>query len=81
MTENYSALPMIENLLLRIDVEPDVIFGSSFPRDQDFTQVSFPQTTYQFIYFTIFFVQIFCQYLTTDKHNNLSEYSEFLNIG
>jgi len=49
MTENYSALPMIENLLLRIDVEPDVIFGSSFPRDQDFTQVSLKQLISLFI--------------------------------
>lgn len=39
MTENYSALPMIESLLLENGVEPDVIFGSSFPRDQEFTQV------------------------------------------
>ena len=39
MTENYSALPMIESLLLQSGVEPDVIFGSSFPRDQEFTQV------------------------------------------
>uniref|UniRef100_A0A7M5X461 AAA+ ATPase domain-containing protein n=1 Tax=Clytia hemisphaerica TaxID=252671 RepID=A0A7M5X461_9CNID len=39
MTENYSALPMVEAMLQQNGVEPDVIFGSSFPRDQEFTQV------------------------------------------
>ncbi|CAH3163087.1 unnamed protein product, partial [Porites evermanni] len=39
MTENFAALPRIKQLLLELDKEePYVIFGSSFPKDQLFTQ-------------------------------------------
>ncbi|XP_066922902.1 E3 ubiquitin-protein ligase rnf213-alpha-like [Clytia hemisphaerica] len=37
MTEKYSALPIIEGMSL--DENLTVIFGSSFPKDQEFTQV------------------------------------------
>uniref|UniRef100_A0A7M5U071 RZ-type domain-containing protein n=1 Tax=Clytia hemisphaerica TaxID=252671 RepID=A0A7M5U071_9CNID len=37
MTEKYSALPIIEGMSL--DENMTVIFGSSFPKDQEFTQV------------------------------------------
>lgn len=40
LTENFAALPRVKQLLLEEDVEePYVIFGSSFPKDQLFTQV------------------------------------------
>ena len=39
MTENFAALPRIKQLLLELEKEePYVIFGSSFPKDQLFTQ-------------------------------------------
>ena len=39
ITENFAALPRIKQLLLELDEdEPYVIFGSSFPKDQLFTQ-------------------------------------------
>ena len=39
MTENFAALSRIKQLLLELDKEePYVIFGSSFPKDQLFTQ-------------------------------------------
>ena len=39
MTEKYSALPIIEGMSL--DENMTVIFGSSFPKDQEFTQVRY----------------------------------------
>ena len=45
LTENYAALPIVWKELLRSDDEtrlgdePVVIFGSSFPKDQEYTQV------------------------------------------
>ena len=40
LTENFAALPVVKQLLHEIDSEePYVIFGSSFPNDQLFTQV------------------------------------------
>jgi len=38
MTEKYSALPIIE-VILEKEENMNVIFGSSFPKDQEFTQV------------------------------------------
>ena len=38
MTEKYSALPIVEGLLQE-ERNMTVIFGSSFPKDQEFTQV------------------------------------------
>ena len=40
LTENFAALPRVKQLLIEQDSEePYVIFGSSFPKDQLFTQV------------------------------------------
>ncbi|XP_053385748.1 E3 ubiquitin-protein ligase RNF213-like [Mercenaria mercenaria] len=40
LTENYSALPMFEQQFLsKASIKPFVIFGSSFRRDQEYTQV------------------------------------------
>lgn len=39
MTEKYSALPIIEGMSLQEKQNMSVIFGSSFPKDQEFTQV------------------------------------------
>ena len=41
MTEKYSALPIIEGMSLEEKNNMSVIFGSSFPKDQEFTQVLF----------------------------------------
>ena len=40
LTENYAALPIIQQLLLKTSDGAVVIFGSSFPNDQEYTQVS-----------------------------------------
>ena len=39
LTENYAALSIVLQELHKKDEEPIVIFGSSFPKDQEFTQV------------------------------------------
>ncbi|XP_065675221.1 E3 ubiquitin-protein ligase rnf213-alpha-like isoform X3 [Hydra vulgaris] len=39
MTDNYAALPIIEQQYLKRNQKSCVIFGSSFPKDQHFTQV------------------------------------------
>ena len=39
LTENYAALPIMQQLLLRTADDAVVIFGSSFPNDQEYTQV------------------------------------------
>ena len=39
LTENYAALPIMQQLLLRTADNAVVIFGSSFPNDQEYTQV------------------------------------------
>ena len=39
LTENYAALPIVLQELHEKKEEPIVIFGSSFPKDQEFTQV------------------------------------------
>ena len=41
MSEKYSALPIIEGISLQMTKDTRVIFGSSFPKDQEFTQVNF----------------------------------------
>ena len=41
MTEKYSALSIIEGILQEQQSDVRVIFGSSFPKDQEFTQVRF----------------------------------------
>ncbi|XP_065678762.1 E3 ubiquitin-protein ligase rnf213-alpha isoform X2 [Hydra vulgaris] len=39
MTEDFSALPIIDNLYEKEKFKSCIIFGSSFPKDQQFTQV------------------------------------------
>ena len=39
LTENYAALPILQQQLLR-QQDAITIFGSSFPYDQEYTQVS-----------------------------------------
>ncbi|XP_068694646.1 E3 ubiquitin-protein ligase rnf213-alpha-like isoform X2 [Montipora foliosa] len=39
LTENYAALPIVQQELHKKGDEPIVIFGSSFPKDQEYTQV------------------------------------------
>ena len=39
LTENYGALPIVQQELYQKGEEPVVIFGSSFPKDQEYTQV------------------------------------------
>ncbi|PFX17552.1 E3 ubiquitin-protein ligase RNF213, partial [Stylophora pistillata] len=39
LTENYAALPIIQQLLLKTSDGAVVIFGSSFPNDQEYTQI------------------------------------------
>lgn len=39
LTENYGALPIVQQELHQKGEEPVVIFGSSFPKDQEYTQV------------------------------------------
>lgn len=39
LTENYAALPIMQQHLLKTEDNAVVIFGSSFPNDQEYTQV------------------------------------------
>ena len=39
LTENYAALPIMQQHLLGTADDAVVIFGSSFPNDQEYTQV------------------------------------------
>lgn len=39
LTENYAALPIVQEELLKKRDDPVIIFGSSFPKDQEYTQV------------------------------------------
>ena len=42
LTENYAALPIVQEELLKVlkkGEDPVIIFGSSFPKDQEYTQV------------------------------------------
>ncbi|XP_026523023.1 E3 ubiquitin-protein ligase RNF213 [Notechis scutatus] len=38
LTENYAALQILQQRFFR-DVQPEIIFGSSFPKDQEYTQI------------------------------------------
>ena len=38
LTENYAALPILQQKLLEMQ-DTVIIFGSSFPKDQEYTQV------------------------------------------
>ncbi len=44
LTENYAALPILQQRLQSVE-DAIVIFGSSFPKDQEYTQVSYNTTT------------------------------------
>ncbi|XP_023378779.1 E3 ubiquitin-protein ligase RNF213 [Pteropus vampyrus] len=39
LTRNYVALQVLQQTLFHGDRQPEIIFGSSFPRDQEYTQV------------------------------------------
>ncbi|KAJ7339580.1 hypothetical protein OS493_005983 [Desmophyllum pertusum] len=39
LTENYAALPIVQEELLKKEDDPIIIFGSSFPKDQEYTQI------------------------------------------
>jgi len=39
LTENYAALRIMQQHLLKTSDDAVVIFGSSFPNDQEYTQV------------------------------------------
>ena len=39
LTENYAALPIVQKELHKKGKEPVIIFGSSFPKDQEYTKV------------------------------------------
>ena len=46
MTENFAALRVLQQHLLRDEDEPPfVLFGSSFPKDMEYTQVINNQST------------------------------------
>ncbi|XP_063149004.1 E3 ubiquitin-protein ligase RNF213 [Candoia aspera] len=38
LTENYAVLQILQQCFFR-DVQPEIIFGSSFPKDQEYTQI------------------------------------------
>ncbi|XP_039201899.1 E3 ubiquitin-protein ligase RNF213-like isoform X2 [Crotalus tigris] len=38
LTENYAALQILQQCFFR-DAQPEIIFGSSFPKDQEYTQI------------------------------------------
>ncbi|XP_013916013.1 PREDICTED: E3 ubiquitin-protein ligase RNF213-like, partial [Thamnophis sirtalis] len=38
LTENYAALQILQQRFFR-DTQPEIIFGSSFPKDQEYTQI------------------------------------------
>ena len=40
LTENYAALRIMQQQLLKTSDDAVVIFGSSFPNDQEYTQVN-----------------------------------------
>ncbi|XP_069055826.1 E3 ubiquitin-protein ligase RNF213 isoform X2 [Pleurodeles waltl] len=39
LTKNYAALQVIQQECFTDDQQPEIIFGSSFPRDQEYTQI------------------------------------------
>ncbi|KAF6091974.1 hypothetical protein HJG60_000149 [Phyllostomus discolor] len=39
LTRNYAALQILQQTLFHEDRQPEIIFGSSFPRDQEYTQI------------------------------------------
>ncbi|XP_053426621.1 E3 ubiquitin-protein ligase RNF213 isoform X2 [Nycticebus coucang] len=39
LTKNYVALQILQQTLFSADQQPEIIFGSSFPKDQEYTQI------------------------------------------
>ncbi|XP_068134510.1 E3 ubiquitin-protein ligase RNF213-like [Hyperolius riggenbachi] len=39
LTKNYAALQILQQAFLKEDQQPEIIFGSSFPKDQEYTQI------------------------------------------
>ncbi|CAJ1060881.1 E3 ubiquitin-protein ligase rnf213-alpha-like isoform X2 [Xyrichtys novacula] len=39
LTKNYAALQILEQAFISHQIHPEIIFGSSFPRDQEYTQI------------------------------------------
>uniref|UniRef100_A0A8C5RBG0 RING-type E3 ubiquitin transferase n=1 Tax=Leptobrachium leishanense TaxID=445787 RepID=A0A8C5RBG0_9ANUR len=39
LTKNYAALQILQQALLKEEQHPEIIFGSSFPKDQEYTQI------------------------------------------
>lgn len=39
LTRNYAALPILQQGLFREGPHPEILFGSSFPRDQEYSQI------------------------------------------
>ncbi|XP_053146867.1 E3 ubiquitin-protein ligase RNF213-like isoform X2 [Hemicordylus capensis] len=39
LTENYAALQILQQTFFKGTQQPEIIFGSSFPRDQEYTQI------------------------------------------
>ncbi|XP_072001709.1 E3 ubiquitin-protein ligase RNF213-like isoform X2 [Engystomops pustulosus] len=39
LTKNYAALQILQQVFLKENQQPEIIFGSSFPKDQEYTQI------------------------------------------
>ncbi|CAL9693293.1 unnamed protein product [Knipowitschia caucasica] len=39
LTKNYAALQLLQQTFFKEDGQPEIIFGSSFPKDQEYTQI------------------------------------------
>lgn len=39
LTKNYAALQILEQIFFTQQINPEIIFGSSFPKDQEYTQI------------------------------------------
>uniref|UniRef100_A0ABM5FN25 E3 ubiquitin-protein ligase RNF213 isoform X1 n=1 Tax=Pogona vitticeps TaxID=103695 RepID=A0ABM5FN25_9SAUR len=39
LTENYAALQILQQVFFKSTQQPEIIFGSSFPKDQEYTQI------------------------------------------
>ncbi|XP_048346006.1 E3 ubiquitin-protein ligase RNF213-like isoform X2 [Sphaerodactylus townsendi] len=39
LTQNYAALQILQQVIFKGEQQPEIIFGSSFPKDQEYTQI------------------------------------------
>jgi len=62
LTENYAALPIMQQHLLKTADDAVVIFGSSFPNDQEYTQVKCKQSDSIFTFCLIFLSNVISEY-------------------